>query len=224
MRTLRSDSHSSRRRPSTPSMPASRTQSFTCSTELLRAFERRTFELGCSFDWLLEEAMQRLLAEASEERRSAPPESTHQLKPGSALALPPPLPPDAAPSTVPPPPPTRAELRAPALPLPPPPSRRSRSATAAVEPLVLDSGRDWLVIDRHPFVIGRSPSLADLVIEDGGVSRRHAVIEHTADGWVITDLGSTNGIIVDGEFVRHAVLRAGVVMSIGPMTFGVTSP
>jgi len=218
MRTLQRDS--SRRRTSTPSTPASRTQSFTCSTELLRAFEHRTFELGCSFDWLLEEAMQRLLADASEERRSPPPESAHQMKPGTARLLPPP--PDATPSTLPPPPPTRARVQ-PAAP-PPAPSQRSRTATAMDEPLVLDYGRDWLVIDRHPFVIGRSPSLADLVIDDGAVSRRHAVIEHTADGWVITDLDSTNGIIVDGEVVRHAVLRAGVVMSIGPMTFAVTAP
>jgi pSer/pThr/pTyr-binding forkhead associated (FHA) protein len=50
------------------------------------------------------------------------------------------------------------------------------------------------------------------------------VIEHTAGGWMITDLGSTNGIIVDGQRVAHAVLRAGVVLSIGPMHFRVASP
>ncbi len=103
-----------------------RTQSFTCSIELLRAFEHRTFELGCSFDWLLEEAMQRLLADASEERRSAPPESVHRgglRAPAGTTPLP--LPPDALPSTV-PPPPSRAQLQAFALPPPPPPSPRAR--------------------------------------------------------------------------------------------------
>jgi hypothetical protein len=44
-------------------MLATRTQSFTCSAELLRAFEKRASEQGCSLDWLLEEAMQRMLAE-----------------------------------------------------------------------------------------------------------------------------------------------------------------
>ena len=92
----------------------SRTQSFTCSSELLRAFESRAYALGCTFDWLLEEAMQRLLAEAREARTQAPPASTHQRTPRTA-SLPLPLPPDAMPSTV-PPPPTRQQLRALTLP------------------------------------------------------------------------------------------------------------
>jgi pSer/pThr/pTyr-binding forkhead associated (FHA) protein len=199
----------------------SRTQSFTCSSELLRAFESRAFELGCTFDWLLEEAMQRLLAEAREAQTMPPPESVHQMKPRSvSQTMPLPLPPDALPSTV-PPPPTRQQLRTVTPPLPPPPAQRSRTAVAVNEPLVLDYGGERLVIDWQPYVIGRSPSVADLVIEDSAVSRRHAVIEHLADGWVITDLGSTNGILVDGQVVRHSRLEPGMVMSIGPMTFGV---
>lgn len=223
MRTSRSDNDSNRRRrTSTGPTPSSRTQSFSCSADLLRAFEHRAFQLGCSFDWLLEEAMQRLLVEgndletrevAKNDSMPPPPESVHQVKPRSKLpSLPLPSPPDAAVSTVPPPP-----ARAPALP-------RPKTPTPIEEPLVLHYDNEQLVIDRHPYVIGRSAIVADLVIEDTEVSRRHAVIERTAEGWVITDLGSTNGIIVDGEVVRRAVLRAGVVMSIGPMAFGVASP
>lgn len=232
MRTQRSDGYS-------------RTQSFTCSSELLRAFERRAFELGCTFDWLLEEAMQRLLAEAREAQTAPPPESAYQMKPGTppqrtssqtmpTMKAPPPLPaaatkpastplpvpPDASPSVV-PPPPTRQQLRA--LSPPPPPPQRSHTAIAVAEPLVLDYAGERLVIEWHPYVIGRSPTVADLVIEDAAVSRRHAVIEHLIDGWVITDLGSTNGIIIDGQVVRHSRLEAGMVMAIGPMTFGVRS-
>ena len=235
MKTRRSDSPSMRHRSATASAPApapaSRTQSFTCSTELLRAFERRTFELGCTFDWLLEEAMQRLLAEANEERKSGPPESAHQpVKPPAApmaratVTTPLPLPPDAMPSTL-PPPPSRAQLQAAvALPAPPPPSQRSRTAVPADEPLHLAcDGGDSLVIDYYPYVIGRSRTLADLVIESGAVSRRHAVIEHTSSGWMIRDLGSTNGIIVNGLLARQALLGEGVMLSIGPMTFVVTA-
>ncbi len=98
----------------------SRTQSFTCSSELLRAFESRAYELGCTFDWLLEEAMQRLLAEAREARTQPPPASTHQRTPRTT-SQPLPLPPDAMPSTV-PPPPTRQQLRA----LTPPPRAGTR--------------------------------------------------------------------------------------------------
>ncbi len=207
MRTQRTESYS-------------RTQSFTCSSELLRAFESRAYELGCTFDWLLEEAMQRLLAEAREAQTSPPPPSTHQRTPRTtSQTMPLPLPPDTLPSTV-PPPPTRQQLRA-LTPPPPPPSERSRTAVAVNEPLVLDYGGERLVIDWQPYVIGRSSTVADLVIEDSAVSRRHAVVEHLVDGWVITDLGSTNGIIVDGDVVRHARLEPGTVMSIGPVTFAV---
>lgn len=271
MRTSRNDNDSSRRRRATTTPPqTSRTQTFTCSAELLRAFEHRAFQLGCSFDWLLEEAMQRLLAEgsdlddaepANDASSPAPLESAHQVKamsPLTALALPLPLPPDAAPSTL-PPPPARAQGQAPPLPpplppvLPPPTTRsathstrpqapaapparplppapassrpvRSRTATVVDQPLVLYYGDEQLVIAHHPYVIGRSANVADLVIEDGEVSRKHAVIEHTAYGWVITDLGSTNGIIVNGEVVRHAVLHPGSMVSIGPLAFRVASP
>jgi FHA domain len=204
--------------------PSMRTHTFTCSSELLRAFERRTYELGCTFDWLLEEAMQRLLAEAGEERRSAPPESMHRaIRPRTTPPLP--LPPDATPKSV-PPPPTRAQLQA-LTPPPPPPDveQRSRSVIRADLPLVLAcEGGGEHVVWQYPCVIGRSASTADLVVESAAVSRRHAVIELTGSGWIISDLGSTNGIIVNGHVVRHAALRAGVMFSVGPMTFVVTSP
>ena len=86
---------------------------------------------------------------------------------------------------------------------------------------MLDYAGERLVIDWHPYVVGRSATVADLVIEDAAVSRRHAVIEHLIDGWVITDLGSTNGIIIDGQVTRHSRLEPGMVLTIGPMTFGV---
>ncbi|MDB4943951.1 MAG: domain containing protein [Labilithrix sp.] len=216
--------------------PAPRTVSFECSAELLRDFERRAFEQGCSVDWLLEEAMQRLLAdEGGEPRRSVPPASLQQeVQPRasgpSSSRLP--APPDALVATL-PPPPVRAQrsstIAPPSAPPPsaPPPSAGERrplpSRVAVTAPLVLDHGSASVTVDRAPFVIGRSPGAADFVIDDGAVSRRHAVIERTESGWVVTDLGSTNGIIVDGTAVRHAILRVGTVMSIGPLTFGVVS-
>jgi len=220
-----------RRRATASAIQASRTQSFICAVDLLRAFEHRAFELGCSFDWLMEEAMQRLLAERDEAESVAtspqPPPSVPRAKPP-----PPPLPPppDTMPSTV-PPPLSRTRLQAalappPPPPLPPPPPVPTDvDVDASVdEPLVLHCAGERLVITRDGYVIGRSAAKSDFVIESGEVSREHAVIEHLAGGWVITDLGSTNGIIVDGEVVRHAALHAGVVLSIGPMAFAVASP
>jgi pSer/pThr/pTyr-binding forkhead associated (FHA) protein len=48
------------------------------------------------------------------------------------------------------------------------------------------------------FVIGRSPS-CDLALEDPLISRRHARIQVTKDDAMISDLGSRNGTLVNGE-------------------------
>jgi hypothetical protein len=46
-------------------------------------------------------------------------------------------------------------------------------------------------------VLGRDP-LCDLALRAGGVSRQHAEIERTGDGFVLRDLDSRNGTIVSG--------------------------
>jgi hypothetical protein len=50
-------------------------------------------------------------------------------------------------------------------------------------------------------IVGRSRECA-IVLEDSGISRRHAEIRPTPDGWEIEDLGSTNGVLVNGMQVR----------------------
>jgi two-component system cell cycle response regulator len=47
-------------------------------------------------------------------------------------------------------------------------------------------------------VIGRDPA-CDLVLSDALVSSRHAILEDRGDGWVLVDLGSTNGMSVNGQ-------------------------
>ena len=54
------------------------------------------------------------------------------------------------------------------------------------------------------FSIGRDAS-CDLAIADMTVSRRHAQLERTEDGWLLTDLESTNGTRVNGWRVRGKV-------------------
>jgi len=49
--------------------------------------------------------------------------------------------------------------------------------------------------------IGRSRE-CDIVLGDSNVSRKHAEIRPRGDGWTITDLGSTNGVRVNGRDVR----------------------
>jgi Protein of unknown function (DUF3662)/FHA domain len=57
-------------------------------------------------------------------------------------------------------------------------------------------------------VVGRSRE-CDVVLDDAGVSRRHIEVRPEGDGWVLRDLGSTNGVLVDGREVRDAHLLHG---------------
>ncbi len=57
--------------------------------------------------------------------------------------------------------------------------------------------------------IGRSRD-CDVVLEDTGISRRHAQIRPGGAGWEIEDLGSTNGVLVNGVAVTaRQLLRSG---------------
>jgi len=73
--------------------------------------------------------------------------------------------------------------------------------------------------DQARFTIGRHPN-CDLVIPDFSVSRWHAGLARGANGWLLTDLGSTNGTRLNGWRVRDAVpVRCGDRVSFGAVTF-----
>lgn len=63
-------------------------------------------------------------------------------------------------------------------------------------------------------IIGRGQQ-ADLRIDDASVSREHARLVHNADGWLVVDLGSSNGTSVDGERQQRSLVRDGSVISFG---------
>ncbi len=68
----------------------------------------------------------------------------------------------------------------------------------------------------RPIRIGRGVD-CDIQIGVPEVSRRHAQIELIDDeDWVIKDLNSTHGVIVQGERVREVTIRPGMEVSIGP--------
>ena len=65
-------------------------------------------------------------------------------------------------------------------------------------------------------VIGRSRE-CDIVLQDSNVSRRHAEIRPSGgDGWTIADLGSTNGVKVNGRQIGAATpLKPGDDIAVG---------
>ena len=57
--------------------------------------------------------------------------------------------------------------------------------------------------------------LGDLLFDDPLVSGKHCRIEHRNGRWHLSDLGSTNGTLVDGRLVREAYLEPGTEITIG---------
>ena len=82
--------------------------------------------------------------------------------------------------------------------------------------LVVD-GRRMLVPPRGG-VIGRSRE-CDIVLEDSNVSRRHAELRPDLEGWAIVDLGSTNGVRVNGRRIAAGeALQPGDRIDLGATT------
>ncbi|MEU1126956.1 FHA domain-containing protein, partial [Streptomyces sp. NPDC005899] len=94
---------------------------------------------------------------------------------------------------------------------------------AASGPMPDAAVRRWIEINgtrhqisRPTLVMGRSTD-ADVRIDDPGVSRRHCEIR-TGTPSTIQDLGSTNGIVVDGQHTTRATLRDGSRIVVGSTT------
>jgi pSer/pThr/pTyr-binding forkhead associated (FHA) protein len=76
-------------------------------------------------------------------------------------------------------------------------------------------------LDRMKVNMGRG-SENDIVVDDGSVSVRHAVMERIDGGYQLRDLGSTNGIKLDGIQREIIPLRHGLSVKIGDVAFDFT--
>ena len=132
-----------------------------------------------------------------------------------------------------PPVPTPPVPTPPAAPTPPAPAVVAAAAAvtatppAAAEPpvaapvpvaswtLVWPGGE--VAIGDKALVIGRSKD-CDVPLADGNVSRRHAELGRSEEGFVLRDLDSTNGTMVNGRRIRSATIGAGDEITIGMST------
>lgn len=95
--------------------------------------------------------------------------------------------------------------------------------------LVLEAGRTTPAVLRlterdRRYVAGRADS-CDLVIAGDQASREHAALERRWDGVFLTDLGSRNGVLVNGGAVTGAQrLRDGDAVQLGGVTLRLTDP
>jgi hypothetical protein len=111
-----------------------------------------------------------------------------------------------------------------APPAPPPPAERPRAAPAPAPPrrrAILAAEGKRFAVGPAGAVVGRSRE-CDVVLADSNVSRRHARIALAADGtWTVEDLGSTNGVHVNGARIAGgapAPLQPGDRLDIGTVS------
>jgi predicted component of type VI protein secretion system len=71
-----------------------------------------------------------------------------------------------------------------------------------------------ILLDKPIMLFGRHPE-CDIQIESRKVSRRHCCVAQVSDYLVVRDLGSTNGIRINGNRVLEGRLQGGDELTIG---------
>jgi S1-C subfamily serine protease len=80
-------------------------------------------------------------------------------------------------------------------------------------------GRSYTFQPGKEVVIGRDPS-CDVQVDNPVVSRRHASLRSTGNGWELADYGSSSGTFIDGDKVTTAPLRGSTAVFLGPEDVG----
>ena len=88
---------------------------------------------------------------------------------------------------------------------------------------VTTNGRHQQIkLSAAPLTIGRSPQNGIALPDEVRASRKHCVIEMIGDSHVLRDLGSLNGVRLNGEKVDQAVLTSGDEVQIGKTVIAYT--
>jgi hypothetical protein len=84
--------------------------------------------------------------------------------------------------------------------------------------LLSDGQETRYELGARPVVVGRSVE-CDVQVSEERASRRHFQVEPTDRGWVVRDLGSSNGTAVNGYAVSRALLTPGDLVEVGGIAF-----
>jgi predicted component of type VI protein secretion system len=68
--------------------------------------------------------------------------------------------------------------------------------------------------NKRTVTIGRDPT-SDIFLDNTGVSRQHAKIERTPGGYVVEDMGSANGTLLNDQPVRQGYIGHDDVLQVG---------
>jgi uncharacterized membrane protein YgcG len=83
--------------------------------------------------------------------------------------------------------------------------------------------RSGFPLNKDHVVIGREVKCA-IMLNDNSVSRQHSSITRLAEGYLIRDMGSSNGTYVNGQRVQEYLLQDGDRVSIGDIEFWFEAP
>ncbi|MBA2692173.1 MAG: DUF3662 domain-containing protein [Rubrobacter sp.] len=91
---------------------------------------------------------------------------------------------------------------------------RQHGLAREVVEIVTDDGHSQPIEGAGPWTVGRSQD-NDIVISDPNVSRRHAKLIREENGFVIEDLGSTNGTLLGGAPIDRERIESGDELTFG---------
>ena len=106
-----------------------------------------------------------------------------------------------------------------------PPKQQQKKARKTPAPALTETRAIVSLDDRRYVLDGPVASLGrsrecDCVFADPNISRRHAELRRSSTGdWQIVDLGSTNGVKVNGRRVESSRLSPGDDVSLGTTSF-----
>jgi pSer/pThr/pTyr-binding forkhead associated (FHA) protein len=93
-------------------------------------------------------------------------------------------------------------------------AKKQGLARETVELVMEDGGKAHPLEGRGPWSVGRSEE-NDIVVPDPNVSRRHARLIRSENGFLVEDLGSTNGTLLDGAPIERERIESGDELTFG---------